>query len=378
MTSFLYSLVLAQIPYAEQPVDIYVPVVTAPAAILAQGGAYIGVADGAAGIKFNPASVANRLPYDEGEWWNWDWNADFNSTGSDAVRTDYFNSGRIGLGFDDVTSRNASIDMQLGRVGFGVSFNQFKLQADPTFARVQTLRLAGGCAFGRGELVLGGALVLPRVAIEVDGEVINPEANGAALQVGALLRPAGENFRMGVSLQSRGRTVLNEQVGTDVGGRVVPPQLVVPWEIGLGAAYSFGSRPMNLQPSFGDDRIRGDVYESFARGHYQLALDIVLIGADSSAVGLDGWFLGEAQAVGRRVTGSIRVGFEGEVIEDLLVLRAGSYIEPSRFAETSDRLHGTMGFDVHVFDFIWQWRFGVAIDAARDLGQLALSVGFWH
>jgi hypothetical protein len=70
------------------------------------------------------------------------------------------------------------------------------------------------------------------------------------------------------------------------------------------------------------------------------------------------------------------------VIAGWLRLRAGSYLEASRFPETTARLHGTAGFEVRVFAF----RLGgherrVSISAASDLAarykNLALSIGFW-
>ncbi len=66
-----------------------------------------------------------------------------------------------------------------------------------------------------------------------------------------------------------------------------------------------------------------------------------------------------------------------------LRLRAGGYLEASRFPETSARLHGTAGFEVHVFSF----RPGgherrVSVSGAGDLAvrckNLAFSVGFWN
>ncbi|MEM6734086.1 MAG: hypothetical protein AAF658_21165, partial [Myxococcota bacterium] len=79
----------AQTTYGGQPIDVFTGVVTAPANILAQGGAYIGVADGVAGVKFNPASVANRFAYNGDEYWDWDWNVDFTVLGvADLGETD--------------------------------------------------------------------------------------------------------------------------------------------------------------------------------------------------------------------------------------------------------------------------------------------------
>ncbi len=67
-------------------------------------------------------------------------------------------------------------------------------------------------------------------------------------------------------------------------------------------------------------------------------------------------------------------------------MRAGSYWEPSRSAETNDRLHGTLGFDVKLFtwdvfglvgDFD-SWQLSVAGDISREYLNTAFSIGFWH
>ena len=64
-------------------------------------------------------------------------------------------------------------------------------------------------------------------------------------------------------------------------------------------------------------------------------------------------------------------------------LRAGSYLEASRFPETSARLHGTAGFEARVFAFrLAGHERRVAISGASDLAvrykNLALSIGFWN
>ena len=67
----------------------------------------------------------------------------------------------------------------------------------------------------------------------------------------------------------------------------------------------------------------------------------------------------------------------------MVASRAESYLEASRFEETSARWHVTGGFEVRVFAF----RLGgherrVSISAASDTASqyqyLAFSIGFWN
>lgn len=383
-------LLLGQTPYSNEPVDIYVPVVTAPAAILAQGGAQIGIAEGAAGLKFNPASVVNRFAYDDGEWWDWDWNLDFTVLAPAQLETnDFFNSGQTGLDVDQLRANNLALDLQLGRVGIGIALSQTAIRecnpgatdcatvaASRTDTTVSAVRIGAGYALADGDWLVGATVYAPNVTFNIGGQSVSPGVSGGRIELGALWRPAGENYRVGVTWAPRSRARIgDEDAGELIAGRLVPPSLVSPWTVGIGASYAFGTRPMNLRPSFGEST--GDRYEHYERGHYQVALDVVLVGSESDSVGLDGWFAQESQPIGRDVALAVRAGLQGEVIKDVLIARVGSYLEPSRFETTRDRIHGTGGIDVRLFEAIWIWRAGVAFDLSRSFNQVVLSAGFW-
>jgi hypothetical protein len=64
-------------------------------------------------------------------------------------------------------------------------------------------------------------------------------------------------------------------------------------------------------------------------------------------------------------------------------LRAGSYLEATRFPETGPRLHGTGGGEVRLFAFhLMGHERRVAVSFAGDFASnyknLGLSVGFWN
>lgn len=391
----------AQAAYDREPVDIFQGVVTAPASILANGGAVIGVAEGAAGMTFNPASVANRFAYGSNAWWDWDWNLDWTILApGDLSNTDFFNSGRTELGLDQLSNVNAALDLQLEGLGIGfalstISIRECEAEVDDcgelggtagTQTTVSNVRFGAGYAFFRGDLVAGINLLLPSIGF-VSDEVDVPEADvrGAGAEVGLLWRPAGEDYRIGLTWKPRIRAEveIDSVDAAVVGGRLIPPSLISPWVLGIGAAYAFGTRPMNIEPGYVNVReTRGtdadDEYEVYPRGHYQIAADVILVGIEKDAVGLDGWFAGESQPSGRDLGLGLHVGAEGELWKNRMIARLGGYLEPSRVSETDPRPHLTGGLDFRLFRLIWMWRAGIAFDFARDFSQLTLSGGFWH
>jgi hypothetical protein len=80
------------------------------------------------------------------------------------------------------------------------------------------------------------------------------------------------------------------------------------------------------------------------------------------------------------------VGIECGIVPERIKLRAGSYLEPTRF-ETSDmRVHATAGIDIKLFRWnvfgAWpdnyMWRVGLSGDAATRYYTFGLSVGGWY
>jgi hypothetical protein len=77
---------------------------------------------------------------------------------------------------------------------------------------------------------------------------------------------------------------------------------------------------------------------------------------------------------------------ETEILPDWFKLRVGTYGEPTRFATSSTRIHGTVGFDVKVFpwtafglyDEDTEWRITTCLDAAPRYLGWGVSIGVWH
>jgi hypothetical protein len=87
---------------------------------------------------------------------------------------------------------------------------------------------------------------------------------------------------------------------------------------------------------------------------------------------------------------TLRGGAEAEVVPNRLVLRAGSYMEPTRFHPVggiapTPRLHATTGFELRVVE--WSlfgifpednaFRISGAIDISREYFGWSLGVGSW-
>ena len=107
------------------------------------------------------------------------------------------------------------------------------------------------------------------------------------------------------------------------------------------------------------------------------------MGAVDNGYGMESFAAKQLQVSGRNVSVTPRLGLEGEMIPGRLWLRAGSYLEASRFPETSARLHGTGGGQVRVVSFrLAGHERRVALSFAGDVAarykNLGVSIGFWN
>jgi hypothetical protein len=125
--------------------------------------------------------------------------------------------------------------------------------------------------------------------------------------------------------------------------------------------------------------------EALSRTYLMLSLDALIIAPIDNGIGLYSFLGQKYEPSGRSTTLGIRFGAEGEPIPNRLKLRMGSYIEPSRFAAGTPRVHGTMGADVKLF--AWdvlglidpvEWRIGAAVDVAARYLNWGVSFGVWH
>ena len=116
-----------------------------------------------------------------------------------------------------------------------------------------------------------------------------------------------------------------------------------------------------------------------------LTADLVVTGPTENGVGIDGFVAQQRIPAGEDITYSVRFGVEGEPWAGRLKLRAGTYLEPSRYATGSARLHGTAGFDLRLFSWDvfglfddFDIRAGATIDVAERYLDWGIGVGVWH
>ncbi len=231
------------------------------------------------------------------------------------------------------------------------------------------------------------------------------------------------------------------------GAFVLPSAVTMPWEVELGVAYQLGPRPLNpgwenpheqeswLRDRIGEDRadrarrraeelaatppaardarsaeleqqetslravedqsLAAEVkrlygvakarYANWPREKILLLASVLLTGPSATAVSVEDFLEQRAEGVGQKVTATPRFGMEGEPLRDRMVLRIGTYVEPSRYEDGTPRQHFTFGGDVRLFplDF-WgllpeaNWKISLVMDLAPRYTNYGIGIGNWH
>jgi hypothetical protein len=232
-----------------------------------------------------------------------------------------------------------------------------------------------------------------------------------------------------------------------VGPLVLPSRVVMPWELEVGIAYQLGPRPLNpgwLNPheeegpvrrridedraareraaedelaklppgrreareaelaaqekslrAIEDDRLAAESerlrkirvarYANWPREKVLLLASVLVTGPSDKAVSIEGFLDQRVETVGRGPSLTPRLGMEGEPLQDRMLLRVGTYVEPSRYDNGTPRQHFTFGADVKLIplDF-WGllssavWKIGVFIDVAARYTNGGIAIGNWH
>jgi hypothetical protein len=127
-------------------------------------------------------------------------------------------------------------------------------------------------------------------------------------------------------------------------------------------------------------------YLNWPRQHVLLLASLLVTGASSGAVSLEGFIEQQRELVGRTVSLSPRFAVESEAIPSLLKTRAGIYVEPTRFTDAVSREHFTVGLDVRLFAWVvfgifppdHEWRLSSFVDLAERYQNFGFGVGTWH
>ncbi len=265
---------------------------------------------------------------------------------------------------------------------------------------------------------------------------------GSQWRVGAAARtPVGGGVGGGENLTKDSSGVLK------AGDFILPSTVESPWEVDMGIAYQLGPRPLNpgwenpheqenwlrqriaeqraerallreaelasltpdgrlarapvldaeeaRQRAAEDAQLEVEIkhlydqrkarYDNWPREKILLLASVLLTGASSNAVSLQGFLDQRVETVGKAVTVTPRLGMEGEPLRDRMTLRVGTYVEPSRYETGTPRQHFTFGGDVRLFpiDF-WglipraNLKFGFVIDLAPRYQNYGIAIGNWH
>ena len=431
-------------------IDLFQGPVFAGSRVTGLGGAYVAIAEDVDGDLQNPASPANR-PFFSVSFFDW-WlglGATFPGT---LKNMDYFNSGsetQIQNSPDSLVFLTPSMNLQWGEWGMGLTaeISNYGFDQDPetggasldSFFTVNHLQVAR--SFFRGQFVTGvGFRLLAMRLAEGDTSQTLFSSTGSGLEGGVLFRPTDLPFRLGAAIRSRIRTrasyskdLLPNAEGDVVvedgsgNGIYVPDQVILPWDINVGAAIQIGKRPLNLgwrednreemraDLHFEERRLdlederdarlaetidqqeRRAIHREFqlqvraakrvrdkardaaywklqqdladmSRPYLLVSASLVVTGRSENAVGIESFLNQETRRSGDSIVYSPRLGLESEVWPDILKLRAGTYLEPARLYESEARVHGTAGLDLRLI----RWSvFGIGPE--DYLWRLALS-----
>lgn len=368
-------------------------------------GAYAPIAEGVEGMRVNTAAPAVRSLYSSRST---DYDIALSFTNPSAT-TDFDNNGTPGFTYDKFSFATVGGLIQFGKWGIGlvVSSQRYTVgQPSTATSPEQTLsvELSKGNvqvarSFSDRQITVGLGARLARLVMSVEGAATTTEdtaqtselvsINGSAFEAGLLWAPHELPLRAALSVRSRVRSIVestsrsqpNPEGDLLVEGRYLPTSIVLPWEAEVGVAYQLGPRPLNAPWPLSREE-----YAALPRKKVLLTSSLLVSGPVSNAIGVESFLAQRVERSGQRATLTPRVGAEVEPIEGWLQVRAGSYLEPSRYAGKSSRLHGTLGLEARLFPWTifglldkgtW-WRGSAFVDASNRYLGWGLSVGLWH
>ena len=129
-------------------------------------------------------------------------------------------------------------------------------------------------------------------------------------------------------------------------------------------------------------------FAALTRRYLLVSAAFFVDGAVSNAVGIESFFERVVNRSGESATVSPRLGIESEVIPYWVILRAGTYLEPTRFSanDAGARLHATVGADLRLGNWnVWGawpdsyvWRLRTSVDTSRDYFNWGLGIGGFY
>ena len=408
---------------SDYTIDFYEGPVRQGARVMGLSGSIAPMAEGVAGYAVNPATAALRVPWSS-RWTHWALGANIGGP-SPLRQMDFDNNGTADTEHGAVFLMFGT-GLQLGGFGIGLQVDSDRYQVESRHVdgldgdldvEQGEVNLVVGYGFWRGQLALGlgiGAYSVQLSPGQSNGNDLPLAAvSGGTAQLGGIWSPRGLPVRTAVSLRlpvegGEGATPEhvepNEEGDYVVEGYYFPRRITPPTELHVAVATQL-FRPLNgpwITPPPRRRRRRGapPPHESSAssessasqrasdhRRHLLLSAALKTTLPVQNGVGIESFLTQSVEHSGRTTSFSPRVGVEGEPWTNMLVLRGGSYLEPSRFAEGAPRLHGTAGFDIHVpikwsafglLDEETTFRIGGAVDGAARYFGWRVGVGLWH
>jgi hypothetical protein len=460
-------------------IEIFQGPLIAPIHVTGVGGAYVALAEGTEGSAANAAAPAVRTLYST-TWFDWDLAVGISFPGA-FTTTDFDNHGddpNLPPNHADTgnyTDLNLGTTVQVGDLGVSAvgDLQQYSVTTTTSGQPGLTLQIGrwkalAAYGFFDGQLAIGGGarIVTMQILQNNNGSLLT--MTGASPEVGALLMPTGQAWRLGATARapvsgSTGVNLLGQSIlgGTDnstacsptsgarcVGGFYVPSRVVMPWEVEVGVAYQLGPRPLNPgweNPRHQEARLRAEIasdraerqrlhqeelarlspgerparraeiaaeekslraieddhlaeesarlnrarkarYANWPREKILLLASVLMTGQSSNAVSIEGFLDKLQETVGQQISLTPRLGLEGEPIRDRMVLRTGTYVEPSRYEGGSARQHYTFGSDIRLFSFdAWgllpahtTWKLGLFADLAPRYTNWGFGISNWH
>lgn len=420
----------SRIDTSSYTIDLFQGPLIGSSRVTAMAGAVVAIAAGADIMTANPATPAVRYPSSHSVT---DWNAGIEwRFPSQLGTTDFDNNGTKGFTYDDFVFLSTSGYVQQGPLGLGVALDVQQVELgrvsgapaiQAASLRLASLHLMGATSIG-DELHLGlglrGALMTLRDSGQSELTAVPGTEGlltmaGLAPEVGTLWAPRDLPIRLGAALRA---PVIGKATSSDiapdaagdlrVGNLVLPRSIQRPWELEWGFAIQFGPRPLNL-PWLDPRTIPRDDLEKLRRSpddtrqvlinRYDkrrrakiprpkllVSTSFLVTGATANAVGIESFLAQRVDRSGRVATFMPRVGVEAEPFPDWLWIRAGAYLEPTRFDTSSARLHATVGAETRIFqsdvfgsfDSPVPFRMGVNLDVARDYYDWNWTWGLWY
>lgn len=423
-------------------VDLFQGPVLATTRITGLAGAFTAIAEGTEGLAWNPTAASVRRPFSTTRD---DYDLTLGVTLPASVEdTDFDNDGRSGFAYDSFVWATFGGILQHGPLGFGViaSFQNYELGLpgtapveipgtgeQVTSVIIRMLRFDPVVSYATldEQLHFGFGLRVASFfgvgATQPGGEEVERmlmSANTAGAQTGLLWAPRSSSLRVGFTARTpavplgkvEGRIPANADGDRVVGTLYLPNRLELPWELEAGFAVQLWRRHFNLRwadedkvpaeesepyrrtlkngqrepPWRGARTLLKSRYAALPRERVLLSTSVLLSGPVKNAVGVESMLSQSVHRSGERATLTVRAAVEAEVIPTWLVLRGGSYLEPTRFRSGRARVHGTGGFDLRVlesaifglYDEGTRFRVSGAVDVARDYFGWSIGAGLFR